>query len=174
MNYLFCVCNFIFQNLLGIKKHGNWQGFSKVFNLNLFSPKKLSDIAKFLVISAQLNNQTIKTTINTIIMKTSTQAKRTQLIQYNFLSASHSIVLFSLAQQPKYFEKFTAKSKWKDYTGIKWCFCINIVFSCTCILLFHITHGSLCLPYSKGPVYTVSVRDIPLVIQACLFVKCSM
>lgn len=139
MNYLFCVCNFIFQNLLGIKKHGNWQGFSKVFNLNLFSPKKLSDIAKFLVISAQLNNQTIKTTINTIIMKTSTQAKRTQLIQYNFLSASHSIVLFSLAQQPKYFEKFTAKSKWKDYTGIKWCFCINIVFSCICILLFHVT-----------------------------------
>lgn len=54
------LCLQVYDNViflkLGIKKSGNWQGLSNFSTWTNFSPKKLSDIAKFFVIS-EPNNQ---------------------------------------------------------------------------------------------------------------------
>ena len=41
LNYLFCVYNVIVQNLLGIKKPGNWQGLSNFSTWTFFFSKEV-------------------------------------------------------------------------------------------------------------------------------------
>lgn len=112
-----CLQAKLFQNLPGIKKPGNWQRLSNFSTWTFFLQRSWVTSQSFWsVISAQLNNQTIKTTINTIIMKTSTQAKRTQLYTTQLLVC---IVLFSEPANQNIWKSVCCKIEMKGLsTGI--------------------------------------------------------
>ena len=135
--------NVIFQNLLDIKKPGNWQGLSNFSTWTFFLERSWVTSQSFWsVISAQLNNQTIKTQNNNQHNHNENiHSSQENTTLYNTTPCLHCPILW--AHQPKYLEKCMLQNRNERiiYRNLS----INIVFLMDMHVTFPMEHGSLCL-----------------------------